>query len=74
MVDDELNTLGVFTCRGVGGGEEQLFYIDSWQPSPQPYGPFHRNTNYSEVMDYNRYSENIPPDVNTRIRMCECFI
>lgn len=29
MVDDELNTLGVFTCRGVGGGEEQLFYIDS---------------------------------------------
>lgn len=68
IVDDDLNTLGVLKRRGVGGGEEQLFYIDSWQPSPQPHGPFHRNTNYSGVTDY------IPSDINTRIRMCECFI
>lgn len=40
-----------------GGGGGQLFSIDSWQPSPRPQGPFHRNTNYRGVTDYIHYSE-----------------
>lgn len=31
MVDDELDNLN---AEELEGGEEQLFYIDSWQPSP----------------------------------------
>lgn len=74
-VNEELSTLGVLKHRGVGGGEEQLFYIDSWQPSsknnPWPFPQKHRGQ-WGDGL--HQLPWNIPPDINTWTRMCECFI
>lgn len=75
MVNNEHNTLGVLKCRGVrGGGGDSCFILTHDNPLPNLMALSNWPTNYSGVMDYIRYSENIPPDNNTRIRMCECFI
>lgn len=70
-----VNNLGMIEGRGVGGGgKNSCFILTHDNPLPNLNGPFHRNTKRQWDERLRQLLENIPPDISTRIRMCECFI
>lgn len=58
MADDELKPWERLNAEELEeGGRNSCFILTHDNPLPETHGPFHRNTNYSEVTDYIYFSE-----------------